>query len=135
MAEGWAKHLAKNDLEIWSSGLEGSRVHPTAKVSFCVLLSFFCLFFFFRAGYVRDVPASVRVVVWSCAVFLFCVFGAHTGCSPPCPPIIPPPPPSPEMSLHIGFVCTNHQNPTLHVPPPRTRSLLARRLSQRLNRF
>eukprot|EP00752_Nemacystus_decipiens_P006579 g5923.t2 len=31
MAEGWAKHLAKNDLEIWSSGLEGSRVHPTAK--------------------------------------------------------------------------------------------------------
>lgn len=32
MAEGWAKHLAKNDLDIWSSGLEGSRVHPTAKV-------------------------------------------------------------------------------------------------------
>ncbi|CAM9913644.1 unnamed protein product, partial [Ectocarpus sp. 8 AP-2014] len=30
MAEGWAKHLAKDDLEIWSSGLEGSRVHPTA---------------------------------------------------------------------------------------------------------
>lgn len=32
MAEGWAKHLAKNDIEIRSSGLEGSRVHPTAKV-------------------------------------------------------------------------------------------------------
>ena len=32
MAEGWAKHLVKNDLDIQSSGLEGSRVHPTAKV-------------------------------------------------------------------------------------------------------
>ena len=32
MAEGWAKHLAKDDLDIQSSGLEGSRVHPTAKV-------------------------------------------------------------------------------------------------------
>ena len=32
MAEGWAKHLARNDLDIQSSGLEGSRVHPTAKV-------------------------------------------------------------------------------------------------------
>ncbi|CAM9994089.1 unnamed protein product [Pylaiella littoralis] len=31
MAEGWAKHMAKDDLEICSSGLEGSRVHPTAK--------------------------------------------------------------------------------------------------------
>ncbi|CAM9664920.1 unnamed protein product [Ascophyllum nodosum] len=31
MAEGWARHLAKHDIEIRSSGLEGSQVHPTAK--------------------------------------------------------------------------------------------------------
>lgn len=39
MAEGWARHIAKNDLEIWSSGLEGSRVHPTAKVCVAPSLS------------------------------------------------------------------------------------------------
>lgn len=55
MAEGWAKHLAKNDLEIWSSGLEGSRVHPTAKVGGgLVSFSIFSVWrplFFLREGY------------------------------------------------------------------------------------
>jgi arsenate reductase len=30
MAEGWAKELGKGKLEVTSSGLESSRVHPTA---------------------------------------------------------------------------------------------------------
>ncbi|CAM9252579.1 unnamed protein product [Discosporangium mesarthrocarpum] len=32
MAEGWAKAIARDKLDVESSGLEGSRVHPTAQM-------------------------------------------------------------------------------------------------------